>query len=133
MKSQVDLSKIDFTKLQDLSTQPAPVKPLSGRTRAGVYLTWGVLGLILIYLVVFFVLVNINRIDASNFLVKNYNSLMDTTNVEQSRILIQNISNEAKSYREFWLGTNQMILLNLLFPILTALLGYIFGSREEKL
>jgi hypothetical protein len=132
MSVPVDLNKIDLSKLQDLYTQPAPVKPLSGKARAGVYLTWGVLGLIFIYLVVFFVLVNVNRIDASDFLVKNYSSLMDTTHVEQSKILIQNISNEAKSYREFWLGTNQMILLNLLFPILTALLGYIFGSREDK-
>jgi hypothetical protein len=65
-------------------------------------------------------------------MIKNYNSLVDSTHIEQSKTVIQSISNEAKSYRDFWRDTNQMILLNLLLPILTALLGYIFGSREDK-
>ena len=39
---------------------------------------------------------------------------------------------EAKSYRDFIIQFLQMILLNLLLPILTAILGYIFGSSSER-
>jgi hypothetical protein len=38
----------------------------------------------------------------------------------------------ADASREFWLKLGQMILLNLLLPLLTALLGYIFGSRHAR-
>jgi hypothetical protein len=33
--------------------------------------------------------------------------------------------------RSFWSQLAQMILLNLLLPVLTALLGYVFGSRSN--
>ena len=42
------------------------------------------------------------------------------------------ISQEKKDYREFILDMTQLILLNLLLPTLTAILGYIFGSNEDK-
>lgn len=34
--------------------------------------------------------------------------------------------------REFWMKLGQMILLNLLLPVLTALLGYVFGSKQAS-
>lgn len=134
MDQKADISKINLSSMQDISTEPAPVNDISGRTRIGYYLTWGVLGIILLYLAVFFIILmlNSNRIDASEFLIKNYSSLADSSHTEQSKNLIQVISNEAKSYRDFWLNLNQMILLNMLLPVLTALLGYIFGSKEDK-
>ena len=33
--------------------------------------------------------------------------------------------------RDFWTRTAQMILLNLLLPVLTALLGYLFASKPS--
>lgn len=33
--------------------------------------------------------------------------------------------------RDFWTRTAQMILLNLLLPVLTALLGYVFASKQS--
>ena len=45
---------------------------------------------------------------------------------------IEALSNEKESYREFVLKISQLILLNLLLPTLTAILGYIFGSNENK-
>jgi hypothetical protein len=36
----------------------------------------------------------------------------------------------ANASREFWIKLGQMILLNLLLPVLTALLGYVFASRS---
>jgi hypothetical protein len=34
------------------------------------------------------------------------------------------------SFREFWLKIFQMVLLNVLLPVLTAILGYTFGSSQ---
>jgi hypothetical protein len=37
-----------------------------------------------------------------------------------------------QAFRSFWLQVSQLILLNLLLPVLTALLGYIFGSQQAS-
>lgn len=37
-----------------------------------------------------------------------------------------------QAFRSFWLQAAQLILLNLLLPLLTALLGYIFGSQTSS-
>ncbi len=37
-----------------------------------------------------------------------------------------------QAFRSFWLQAAQLILLNLLLPLLTALLGYIFGTQAPK-
>lgn len=37
-----------------------------------------------------------------------------------------------RSHRDFVVQISQMVLLNLLLPVLTALLGYVFGSRSEQ-
>ena len=39
---------------------------------------------------------------------------------------------EKESYRSFIMNISQLVLLNLLLPILTAILGYIFGSNESR-
>lgn len=36
-----------------------------------------------------------------------------------------------QAFRSFWLQAAQLVLLNLLLPLLTALLGYIFGSQVK--
>lgn len=46
--------------------------------------------------------------------------------------LIDQIDAQRKAFREFWHEFAQMVLLNLLLPVLTAILGYVFGSREGK-
>jgi hypothetical protein len=35
-------------------------------------------------------------------------------------------------FRDFWLKVFQTVLLNVLLPVLTALLGYVFGSRRSQ-
>jgi VIT1/CCC1 family predicted Fe2+/Mn2+ transporter len=45
--------------------------------------------------------------------------------------LIRMIQEEKKSYREFTIQMSQMVLLNLLLPVLTAILGYIFASNKN--
>jgi hypothetical protein len=43
----------------------------------------------------------------------------------------QDAHEHRQAFRSFWLQAAQLVLLNLLLPLLTALLGYIFGSREH--
>lgn len=40
------------------------------------------------------------------------------------------VASSHQNTRTFWLQITQLILLNLLLPILTALLGYIFGTHQ---
>jgi len=37
-----------------------------------------------------------------------------------------------QAIRSFWLQAAQLVLLNLLLPALTALLGYIFGTQQQQ-
>jgi flagellar biosynthesis/type III secretory pathway M-ring protein FliF/YscJ len=46
--------------------------------------------------------------------------------------LIKELREEKKNYRDFTLQISQMVLLNLLLPVLTAILGYIFASNKNK-
>lgn len=42
------------------------------------------------------------------------------------------LAEERAAYRTFWIQVAQLILINLLLPILTALLGYIFGTQQGQ-
>jgi hypothetical protein len=66
------------------------------------------------------------------------NGLQDSTLVNykdsafaHSIEIIKHIQEEKKDYREFILKISQMVLLNLLLPVLTAVLGYKLGSKDD--
>lgn len=44
--------------------------------------------------------------------------------------LADRVNAQRKSLHDFWLQAAQLILLNLLLPLLTALLGYVFGTQQ---
>lgn len=44
--------------------------------------------------------------------------------------LVDSLGTKQESFRSFWFNTLQLILLNILFPTLTALLGYVFGTSK---
>jgi hypothetical protein len=44
----------------------------------------------------------------------------------------QDAHDHRQAFRSFWLQAAQLVLLNLLLPLLTALLGYIFGSSQRS-
>jgi hypothetical protein len=48
----------------------------------------------------------------------------------QQQELLHAYLDAINSTREFWARIAQLILLNLLLPVLTALLGYVFGSSQ---
>ena len=46
--------------------------------------------------------------------------------------ITRQIADAKQSERAFWMQFSQMILLNLLLPVLTAILGYVFGANNSK-
>lgn len=46
-------------------------------------------------------------------------------------VLLKAYLEMANASRDFWSKMAQMILLNLLLPVLTALLGYVFASKSS--
>ncbi len=49
---------------------------------------------------------------------------------QQQHALLQAYLDAINTTREFWARIAQLILLNLLLPVLSALLGYVFGSAQ---
>jgi len=128
---------VDLSTAQDVTPKKAPVsdpEPLTGKEKAGVSLTWGIIGILVFFLI--FIL--------SIFLWGEYRFLTSLDQLEQlddatpdklSKFteLMSALDSKQASFRAFWFDILQLILLNVLFPTLTALLGYVFGtSRNNK-
>ena len=52
--------------------------------------------------------------------------------IKQANETLVLIKESRKSSRDFWISAMQLLLLNLFLPVLTAILGYIFGSRRTN-
>lgn len=112
----LDLSKA--TKVNPSQSTKGKVKELPPLQKAGYKLAVIVLSILAGY-ILFIILL---------FLFTDLELGISTENVEQ----LDKISQEKQAYRDFIFKMSQLILLNLLLPILTAILGYIFGSNESK-
>ncbi len=128
-------NRIDLEGIQDITPAAAPVadpQPLTGKEKAGVSLTWGIIW-ILVGFVVFFLL--IFWWGEAQFLVDSnqLDSLKDLSPEAIAEInkLAETLDSQRSSFRAFWFDTLQLILLNVLFPTLTALLGYVFGTSRN--
>ncbi len=123
-------------------------KPLTGRERAGVGLTWGVLGLIAEFLLFIFFSIWAPRdpgsdvpklIDSIAAQVAEQGSEQPSVSLEQSLETLQSLREELNSIvtlaeqqresrRAFLLKLIEDVLVSVLLPVLTTLLGYIFGT-----
>jgi hypothetical protein len=63
----------------------------------------------------------------------------DAVQAESTAISVQmaddaatRLNDHRQSLHQFWLQAAQLVLLNLLLPVLTAILGYTFGARQEQ-
>ena len=56
----------------------------------------------------------------------------DTQRLALIKVLQKAQAEERTARRAFWMQIAQLVLINLLLPILTALLGYIFGTRQAS-
>ena len=117
---------------QDLLESPPTKEP--SKRKLGYALTKIVLAITVVYLVAFliFLFIHQQNLDGAQFVEKNYSALSNASNASQVQNIITDLSREGKAYRDFLFGMTQMILLNFLLPVLTALLGYMFGSEEDK-
>jgi hypothetical protein len=58
--------------------------------------------------------------------------VLDSQNLQALRDISKEAVDARQAERTFWLQVMQLVLLNLLLPTLTALLGYIFGSQQAE-
>ena len=131
-------NEIDQKERQDITPTAAPVaqpKPLTRKVKTGVSLTWAIIWILVGFLVI---ILMIFWWGEAQFLVKlnQLDSLKDLSPEALAEInnLAQTLESQRLSFRTFWFDTLQLILLNVLFPTLTALLGYVFGtSRNDNL
>lgn len=98
----------------------------------GFYLSKFVLYIIAGFIVLFLIFFAVQETKNSSV-----TSLPDTANLSDSAFnrrleLIKLSAEEVKNNRAYTLQIGQMILLNLLLPVLTAILGYIFGSSRTR-
>nr|VFK67088.1 MAG: hypothetical protein BECKUNK1418G_GA0071005_11251 [Candidatus Kentron sp. UNK]VFK72633.1 MAG: hypothetical protein BECKUNK1418H_GA0071006_11271 [Candidatus Kentron sp. UNK] len=134
MVNEVD--PIETTNATLVAPEQAPVsdpKPLTGREKAGVSLAWGIISVLVVFLVI---ILTIFVWGEHRFLIglEQLESLKNPTpeNLEKLSQLVAALESKHKSFRIFWFDILQLILLNVLFPTLTALLGYIFGASKNN-
>ncbi len=116
------MESIDLKGVEKEVPEVPALQTLSGIKKAGFWLaifSLSIMTLFILFLIVFFF---VSDLDASSAM------LMKTSfNAEAFKAL----SAEKKAYRDFVLEMSKTVLLNLMLPILTAILGYIFGSSRE--
>ena len=131
---------IDINNIQDVDviSSSAPVnepEPLTGKEKAGVYLTWGVIGVLVGFLMI---ILGIFLWGEHNFFsaLENIQVLKSSDSSPEQLKKLEEMSSfidgQQSSFRVFWFDTLQLILLNILFPTLTALLGYVFGTSRNN-
>lgn len=108
----------------------APTTPITGTQAVGFRLAKFAFWILVGYLAFQAFWVIYVSLEASSSIDKLLNTQINDANLQAKKDLITTLVNEKKEYREFVLKNAQMVLLNLLLPVITALLGYIFGSKE---
>jgi hypothetical protein len=56
---------------------------------------------------------------------------MDTDRLRVMRDFAKDVHDNHQGLRTFWISATQLVLVNVLLPLLTALLGYIFGRQAS--
>ena len=98
----------------------------------GFHLSRLVLGIISAFILLLVIILFVKQFDASpDIKIPVQTNVPDSTYIQKLEF-IKLVQQEKKEYRDFILQIAQMILLNLLLPVLTAILGYIFASNKNK-
>ena len=134
LAEEKDVKNIYINDLREdqITEKKTIVYELQPLSRVGFTLSKFLLAIICVFIFLLLLMVMIRPIDASDSI--DIQSAIDVSDSTFNRNLqiIQALQEEKKNYRDFILSITQMILLNLLLPTLTAVLGYIFGSRSEN-
>lgn len=118
---------------------------LSGLQKAGVGLANKLIGVICLALIVLTLLVAGSEIWPSSDVTELHSIVLQvhakaaalpasSAELPELRKDVQEMSRQIadakQAQRAFWMQFSQMILLNLLLPVLTAILGYVFGASS---
>ncbi len=128
---------IDLNNLQDTTPQTAPVadpEPLTGKEKAGVYLTWGIIAVLVGFLIIILAIFawGENQFMLSLEQLETLNASASPEHLQKLTELTSEVGQQQSNFRTFWFDTLQLILINVLFPTLTALLGYVFGTSKNN-
>ncbi|KDM93376.1 hypothetical protein [Photobacterium galatheae] len=131
---------LDLQNAKETTPNIAPVsepEPLTGKEKAGVSLTWGIIGVLVGFLVVILIIFTwgesryFNAFDQLET-IKATSQALTTEQLQKIDALSTSYATQRTEFRAFWFDTLQLILLNVLFPTLTALLGYVFGTSKNN-
>ncbi|HLZ16329.1 MAG TPA: hypothetical protein VKQ08_04790 [Cyclobacteriaceae bacterium] len=128
---KIDLSTVVEVRPDELEKSYAA--PPSFLTQAGYRLakmTLFIISGVIVFAMLFIIFKQLSAQDPIHEISKL--NPLDDASFQRKLDLYKLVQEERKSFREFIVQILQMILLNLLLPILTAILGYIFGSSSEK-
>lgn len=117
--------------IRDETSAGAKELPLAPLPRAGFRLAKFLLFIISGYIAFLIILFVFTSFDAASSISSYAGNHASDSMFTQKMELVKVLQEEKKGYRDYIMQMSQMILLNMLLPILTAILGYIFGSREE--
>lgn len=131
----IDLNNIPTDHLSTASIITDKAKPqvseLDPKSRIGYHLSRLVLAIISVFLIFLILYILLGKSYGSTKIeIPGQQNLSDSAFSKRLSVM-RIIQEENKASRDFVLQITQMVLLNLLLPILTAILGYIFGSRNE--
>jgi hypothetical protein len=115
---------------------------LTGLQRSGVRLASWVLGLIgvLAVLLLGFIatseyFVRPPEVATTQLLIQHaaqhYAQTGESETLKQANELLVHLATINRASRDFWLDYSQFLLMNLLLPVLTSVLGYVFGTARS--
>lgn len=130
------IDDVDITGITDITPKEAPVadpEPLTGKEKAGVYLTWGIIAT-LVFFLIFILLIFLWGENQFLTVLEQLEHLKEAKPEKLNELtkLVTALESKQASFRTFWFDTLQLIVLNVLFPTLTALLGYVFGTSRNN-
>ena len=128
---------IDLKNFKDTIPTVAPVvdpEPLTGKEKAGVSLTWGIIGVLVGFLIMIMIIFvwGENQFLSSLEQIEKLGSSATPEQLKELAALTSEVGEQQSNFRTFWFDTLQLILINVLFPTLTALLGYVFGTSRNN-
>ena len=114
---------------------------LTGLQRSGVRLASWVLAMIGVLAVVLLALVAVSEYwirpaevatiqQMIDHAAQQYAATGEPETLKHANELLARLAEIHRSSREFWLGYSQFLLMNLLLPVLTSVLGYVFGTAR---
>ncbi len=127
---------VDLSNVEESRAPEAPAsdpEPLTGKEKAGVSLTWGIIWVLagFVGVMLFFLAAGEYRYHLD---LQGLRPPPDANaaQLERAGELMAAADQKQASFRAFWMDTLQLIMLNVLFPTLTALLGYVFGTSRNS-